>query len=170
MSEARAPASRAKTPNDRKVPHLAHSPLKHRCSLAERQLSSPRRSDDFRGVAAMISLRAHAAQKSNSQIGLFPAISCTLHQCPVLRNSDMKVHAASDHLEAGLSPGRSELKAGHSAQRPLIKRLNTLQDTAQTILRSQNYLTGCNLRSQSFYIWRGDLHGYAFIRRSTHVL
>jgi len=41
-------------PNVRFVPHSVNSPVKDRCRLPQRQLFSPRRSDDFRGVAAMM--------------------------------------------------------------------------------------------------------------------
>ena len=55
-----------------------------RCGLREWPVLPLRGGTYFLAHAAFPSLRAHAAQNTDSQIGLFPAIRCDLHQGPVL--------------------------------------------------------------------------------------
>jgi len=67
------------------------------CGLHKRLVFPLRGGFEFLAQAAMLTLRAHAAQNTNSQVGLFRVVLRAMHEWPVLEIA--AVRCAGDELE-----------------------------------------------------------------------
>ncbi len=105
-------------PDGDSVPHLVNSTPDLCCDIHEWPVEPLRGSTNFFAHAAFFTLRARAARNRYDRVGLFPAVSCVLHQGPVQRD-DLSGVVYWD--------GR------HRITRPASRRYST--DTADLFLR-----------------------------------